>query len=93
MDIPKPLQRENRRMGRRLCECARHRPLRRKPDAHSGQLRRNVRKAATDAEKYLRTAALELLPQFLDYYPAILWEDQDECLEVEPKDIDTWSKV
>ncbi len=50
-------------------------------------------KAATDAEKYLRAAALELLPQFLEYYPAILWEDQDECLEVEPKDIDTWSKV
>ena len=50
-------------------------------------------KAATDAEKYLRTAALELLPEFLEYYPAILWEDQDECLEVEPKDIDTWSKV
>lgn len=48
-------------------------------------------KAATDAEKYLRTAALELLPQFLDYYPALIWEDQDECLEVEPKDIDTWS--
>jgi hypothetical protein len=27
---------------------------------------------------------------FLDYYPALIWEDQDECLEVEPKDIVTW---
>ena len=48
-------------------------------------------KAATDAEKYLRSAALEILPAFLEYYPAIVWEDQDECLEVEPKDINTWS--
>src|SRR5262245_59298030 len=48
-------------------------------------------KAATEAEGYLRSAAVELLPQFLEYYPAVVWEDQDECLEVEPKDIDTWS--
>src|SRR5688572_2689657 len=39
-------------------------------------------KAATDAEKYLRSAALEILPELLEYYPAIIWEDQDECLEV-----------
>lgn len=48
-------------------------------------------KAATDAERYLRSAALELLPGLLEYYPAIIWEDQDECLEVEPKDINTWA--
>jgi hypothetical protein len=48
-------------------------------------------KAATDAERYLRAAAVELLPKFLEYYPAIIWEDQDECLEVEPKDINTWA--
>jgi hypothetical protein len=50
-------------------------------------------KAASDAEKFLRTAAIELLPRFLEYYPALLWEDHDECLEVEPGDIDTWSKT
>ncbi|HTG44929.1 MAG TPA: hypothetical protein VK633_10395 [Verrucomicrobiae bacterium] len=48
-------------------------------------------KAASDAEQYLRTAALELLPPLLEYYPALIWEDQDECLEVEPKDIITWA--
>jgi len=47
-------------------------------------------KAATEAERMLRAAALELLPACLDYYPALIWEDQDECLEVEPKDIVTW---
>ncbi|HEX7862926.1 MAG TPA: hypothetical protein VF773_21515 [Verrucomicrobiae bacterium] len=47
-------------------------------------------KAATQAEEQLATAARELFPEFLDYYPALIWEDQDECLEVEPKDIVTW---
>ena len=46
--------------------------------------------AATQAEDALRAAALEILPSFLDYYTAVVWEDQDECLEVEPKDIATW---
>jgi hypothetical protein len=47
-------------------------------------------KAATEAEGLLRRLAREVLPPILDYYPAVLWEDQDECLEVEPKDIVTW---
>lgn len=47
-------------------------------------------KAATQAEEQLALAAGTLLPEFLDYYPALIWEDQDECLEVEPKDIVTW---
>jgi hypothetical protein len=49
-------------------------------------------KAATQAEEQLATAATEIFPAFLDYYPALIWEDQDECLEVEPKDIVTWSE-
>jgi hypothetical protein len=47
-------------------------------------------KAATQAEEQLAAAAREIFPAFLDYYPALVWEDQDECLEVEPKDIVTW---
>jgi hypothetical protein len=47
-------------------------------------------KAATQAEEQLAVLAREILPMFLDYYPAVIWEDQDECLEVEPKDIVTW---
>jgi len=48
-------------------------------------------KAATQAEEQLSAAAREILPEFLDYFPALIWEDQDECLEVEPKDIITWT--
>jgi hypothetical protein len=43
--------------------------------------------AAGQAEKLLAIAANQLLPPFLDHYPAIIWEDQDECLEVTPEDI------
>jgi hypothetical protein len=43
--------------------------------------------AAAKAETLLVFAANRLLPRFLEYYPVILWEDQDECLEVLPEDI------
>jgi hypothetical protein len=44
--------------------------------------------AAGRAEKLLATAGNQILPPFLEHYPAIIWEDQDECLEVRPEDID-----
>jgi hypothetical protein len=43
--------------------------------------------AAVKAENLLAYAAIQLLPRFLDHYAVILWEDQDECLEVLPEDI------
>jgi|SRR4051812_5447450 hypothetical protein len=47
-------------------------------------------KAAKQAEEFLSRAARQVLPPLLEYYPALIWEDQDECLEVEPKDVVTW---
>jgi hypothetical protein len=43
--------------------------------------------AAQSAEALLAKAALELVPTLLEHYPAVIWEDQDECLEVRPEDI------
>ncbi len=43
--------------------------------------------AARQAETLLIRAGNQLAPKLLDYYPAIVWEDQDECLEVRPEDI------
>ena len=43
--------------------------------------------AAVRAEKLLAFAGFELMPRFLDHFPAIIWEDHDECLEVRPDDI------
>ncbi len=43
--------------------------------------------AAKRAEQMLEQAAQEFLPQLLDLFPAIIWEDQDECLDIRPEDI------
>ena len=44
---------------------------------------------AEDAERLLARAGSQLAPKFLDFYPAIVWEDQDECLEVRPENVRT----
>jgi hypothetical protein len=54
----------------------------------SGDYDRAFENAAKKAEKLLAEAAAKALPPFLDHYPAIIWEDQDECLEVRPEDVD-----
>jgi hypothetical protein len=43
--------------------------------------------AAEEAEQLLAFAGKTLAIQLLDHYPAVIWEDQDECLEVRPEDI------
>ena len=53
----------------------------------AGDYDRAYEKAAEDAERLLRHAGSILAPKLLDYYPAIVWEDQDECLEVRPEDV------
>ena len=43
--------------------------------------------AAKQAEQLLARAGREIAPKLLDAYAAIVWEDQDECLEVRPEDV------
>jgi hypothetical protein len=43
--------------------------------------------AAQEAEKLLRQAGSALAVKLLEFYPAVVWEDQDECLEVRPEDV------
>jgi len=43
--------------------------------------------AALATEKLLARAGGELAPRLLEHYAAVVWEDQDECLEVRPEDI------
>jgi hypothetical protein len=43
--------------------------------------------AATKAETLLAFAGHQLAPKLLELYPALVWEDQDECLEVGPEDV------
>lgn len=48
---------------------------------------RQYEAAATAAEALLATAGNILAPALLEHYPSVIWEDQDECLEVRPEDI------
>lgn len=43
--------------------------------------------AAARAEKLLARIARNQLPKLLDHFPALVWEDQDECLDVRAEDI------
>jgi hypothetical protein len=54
-----------------------------------GDYDRAFEQAASDAERLLVLASQEILPKFLELYPAIVWEDQDECLEIRPEDLQT----
>jgi len=43
--------------------------------------------AAEQAERLLAEAGRKLTVRLLEFYPVIVWEDQDECLEVRPEDV------
>jgi hypothetical protein len=53
----------------------------------AGDYDKAFEKAASEAEKLLVRAASEIVPRFLELYPAVIWEDQDECLEIRPEDL------
>jgi hypothetical protein len=53
----------------------------------AGNYDRAFEQAAKEAEALLSRAGGELAPRLLEFYPAIVWEDQDECLEIRPEDI------
>lgn len=44
--------------------------------------------AADEAEVLLVQAGRQIAPKFLEFYPAVVWEDQDDCLEVRPEDVE-----
>ena len=53
----------------------------------AGNYDRAYEKAAEEAEALLARGGRELAPKLLEYYPAVVWEDQDDCLEVRPEDV------
>jgi hypothetical protein len=53
----------------------------------AGDYDRAYEAAAEEAEQLLGTAGRVLAPKFLEFYPALIWEDQDDCLEVRPEDV------
>jgi hypothetical protein len=53
----------------------------------AGNYDRAYENAAKAAEGLLARAGSRLAPKLLELYPAVVWEDQDECLEVRPEDV------
>jgi len=53
----------------------------------AGNYDRAYEQAAKEAEALLTRAGMQFAPRLLEFYPAVVWEDQDECLEVRPEDI------
>jgi hypothetical protein len=53
----------------------------------AGDYDRAYEKAAKQAETLLARAGQNLAPALLEFYPSVIWEDQDECLEVRPEDV------
>jgi len=53
----------------------------------SGNYDRAYERAAEEAERLLAEAGRRIAPRLLEFYPAVVWEDQDECLEVRPEDV------
>jgi hypothetical protein len=53
----------------------------------AGDYDRALENAAGEAERLLAHAGRQLVPKLLHCYPAAVWEDQDECLEVRPEDV------
>jgi hypothetical protein len=53
----------------------------------AGNYDRAYDNAAKEVERLLARAGRELAPRLLDFYPAAVWEDQDECLDVRPEDV------
>ena len=53
----------------------------------AGNYDRAYEQAAKEAEALLSRAGKQIAPKLLEFYPAMIWEDQDECLEVRPEDV------
>jgi hypothetical protein len=54
---------------------------------HAGNYDDAFEHAAKQAEQLLSYAGRELAPKLLETYAAVIWEDQDECLEVRNEDV------
>ena len=86
-DIPAPLQSALRKWAQEYADVhdvAHWEDAQRKA---AGDYEQAVEEAAGRAEKLLARAARNPLPRMLESFPALVWEDQDECLDVRPEDI------
>ncbi len=58
-----------------------------KQQKRSGDYDQAFEEAAAKAETLLAFAGHQIMPKLLEFYPTLVWEDHDECLEVRPEDV------
>ncbi len=85
-EIPEPIRKELRQWAAEYSpiHAIAHEEESPRPKARP---ERELEQAAAQAERLLVYAGTHLAPQLLEWYPAVIWEDQDECLEVRPEDV------
>lgn len=54
---------------------------------NAGNYDRAYEDAASEAEKLLAQIPTQLAPKLLNFFPTLVWEDHDECLDIRPEDI------
>jgi hypothetical protein len=86
-DIPEPAHRELEEWAKEYAEV--HGVAHWDDDKRkrSKNYNEKLEEAAEAAEELLGQLSQRLAPKLLNIYPTIIWEDQDECLEVRPEDI------
>ena len=53
----------------------------------TGNYDRAFENAALEAERLLARVPQQLAPKLLNFFPTLVWEDHDECLDIRPEDI------
>ncbi len=86
-DVPGPLQTVFRKWADEYGEVHEVAHWDDRQRKQSGNYEAALDDAAGRAEKLLARMARTHLPKLLELYPSVIWEDQDECLDVRPEDI------
>jgi hypothetical protein len=86
-EIPEPLQADLKGWGAKYSEVHAVAHWDDRQRKASGDYESAYENAAEQAEQLLGQAGKKLSVKMLDFYPAVIWEDADECLEVRPEDV------
>ena len=86
-EIPAEVRAERRGVGAAIRTRPCRRALGRPPAARRGKLRCGLRKRGGAGGTIARARGPRTRAEAAEVYPTVIWEDQDECLEVRPEDV------
>lgn len=86
-DLPAPFKNTTRKWADEYAEVHEVAHWDDRQRKQAGNYDRAVDDAAERAAKLLGRISRTHLPKLLEHFPTLVWEDQDECLDVRPEDI------